>query len=206
METDRKVGPGHVYIPGEGVYAIRNLYMKSYYYRIAIPQDINAAATIGLFCGHIGDSEWTNIPRNRMFARGHEVILYKVSLAVKPNEDTKVFDVIKALQYGHLTIRHRGEEFISEPLSFFPVSLYGEVASRERDPLARLALETEIPRDLGEEAARHVAKLISGIDIPLYLSESQTIDGDVDLQQDLFGSPKFGLYIILHTITRKPVR
>ena len=206
MSKDKKAPPGHVYVPGRGLVEISQYVMKSYYYRITIPQDINAGATIGLFCGHIGEAEWTNFTRERMFPVGHSTILYKVSLAVKPNRDTKVFDVIEALQLGQLTIRTGANEFLSEPLSFFPVSIYGETASREKDPLARLGLEIRLCTSENMEEARRVMWLISGIEIPLSVGESQTIDGDVDLHKDLFGSPKFGLYIVLHTITQKPLR
>jgi len=200
--------PREKHIEGVGVREFRQWYMKAYYYRVTIPQDINADSTIALFCGHIGDLQWTNIPRDRMFAEFDQVILYKVSLVVKPNEDTRIFDVISALQHGHLTIRNRGQEFVSEPLSFFPVNIYAEIAGRERDPLARLAVQTLIPRPetLDEDTSKRLMNAITGLDIPLFIPDTETIDGEVDLDKALFGSPEFGLFVVLHTVTSYPLR
>lgn len=200
---------GAIYIEGRGWVDIRQWCMKSYYYRIMIPQDIDTGATIGLFCGNIGDKEWTNFTRERMLPVGHEAVIYRVSLVARPEKHTFLIDIMTALQLGHLTILINREEFISEPLSFFAVNLFGEMASREKDPLARLALEIHLATDKSgeftEEAKRIISKM-TGIEMPHFLPESCLIDGDIDLEKELYDIKPFGLYVVLHTITQKPLR
>jgi len=209
MKKQKTLAPGEVDVPGVGVRKFKQWCMKSYYYRITIPQDIDANATIGLFCGHIGDKEWTNFERACMLPVGHEALIYRVSLIARPEKHTFLIDVMRAVLSGHLTILTDGEEFISEPLFFFAVNLFGEMTSREKDPLARLALETQIATNESggfKEVAKWISRKISGIAIPLFLPESCSIDGHIDLEKKLYGVKPFGLYVVLHTITQKPLR
>ncbi len=126
-----KHGPGVVYIDAINEWVSLSWWeMKSYYYGVPIPQDMEANMTAGLFGGHIGDKEWTNFTRPNMIPKWHRSLVYKVSLAVKPTAAVKVADIFRALQLGELTINVRHQEpFISEPLSFFPVTIYGEMAA-----------------------------------------------------------------------------
>lgn len=206
MRSELKEGRSYVYVPGKGEIEVRRLLMKSYYYGVPIPQDIDAGSTIGLFCGHIGDRQWTNFTRELMLPVGHEAIIYKVSLAVKPTEKTRIVDVFTALQLGDLEIKIGRDEFVSEPLSFFPVTLYGEIAAREDDPLQRLALVKEIDQEADEEEVARLQRLLSGIAIPAHIQESQALYGDIHLRKELYGTPAFTLYVILHTITVRPIR
>jgi len=208
MRKQKPLAPGSVDIPGVGVREFREWCMKSYYYRITIPQEVDANATIGLFCGHIGDKEWTNFTRERMTPVAHETLIYRVSLVARPEKHTFLIDLMTALQSGHLTILIDGEEFISEPLSFFAVNLFGEMTARENDPLARLALETQIATNVSgdfKEVAKWTIRKISAIAIPEFLPESHHIDGYIDLDKKLYGLKPFGLYVVLHTITQKPL-
>lgn len=208
MKKQKTLPPGSLDIPGVGVRKFREWCMKSYYYRITIPQDIDANATIGLFCGHIGDKQWTNFERERMLPVGHEALIYRISLIARPEKHTLLIDVMTALQSGHLTILTNGEEFISEPLSFFAVNLFGQMTSREKDPLARLALECRIAtNESGRFAdfADWMIRKISGIEIPRFLHEPHPIDGYIDLDKKLYGVNPFGLYVVLHTVTQKPL-
>jgi len=200
--------PGTRLVEGVGYVDIRQYVMKTWYYRITVPQDINADSTIGLFCDHIGDLQWTNFARDNMFPLGHTVIIYRVSLMVRPEKHTFLIDVTYALQYGHLNLTHGAEEFISLPLSFFPVNLYGQTANDEGDPLARLAMETLIATDDEPEEAKRMMQKISRMEIPLLIPGEHPIYGSVDLKKELWrvGRKPFGLYILLHTITQKPLR
>lgn len=222
-----KPGPGEVFMPGVGMIQIRSWFMKSYYYLVTIPQPSDIEYRIPLFDDHIGDLEWTNMPRPRMLAEDDKAVVYKVSLVVKPDRETRIFDVIEALQYGHLTISQGREEsvseqssfadkrlaekpgkledFVSEPLWFFPVNIYGEIASRERDLVAHLLLEREIPKKdaMTDQERRAFSKAITGLDIPLDIGTSDKIWGQVKLDRALYGSPQFGLYVVLHTVTSR---
>lgn len=197
--------PGYIHIPGVGDVKVTRVMMKSYYYGVAIPQDIDADATAGLFDGHIGDREWTNFTRPRALPIGHEALIYKVSLAVKPTAQTKIFDVFSALQFGDLKIIIGADEFVREPLSFFPVTLYGEIAAREDDILQRLAVSREIAGKADDKERSRLMKLLSGIGIPANVMESQIVDGAIDLRKALYGTPAFVLYVVLHTITTVPI-
>ena len=199
--------PGMVFVPSLGWIALKRVALKSYYYGVAIPQDIEADATIALFDGHIGDREWTNFTRPRMLPVGHTATLFKVSLAVKPTAETRIVDVFSALQFGDLNINIGAvDEFVSEPLSFFPVTLYGEIAERQGDILQPIALDVQLKRDVPYDEQKEIMGALSGIGIPCEIGESQMIDGSMDLRKGLYGSPAFVLYVVLHTITSMPVR
>ena len=210
--------PGAIFVEGRGWVDLRQWCMKSYYYRVMIPSNIartgsntDAGMTIGLFCDHIGDKEWTNFARERMLPEGHEAVIYRVSLVARPERHTFLIDVMTALQLGHLTISTEGEEFISEPLSFFACNLFGEMASREKDPLARLAIEIHLATTEGGEftdAAKRIVSKTTGIEMPCLLQNQMCIDGHIDLKKELSGLTRkpFGLYVVLHTITQKPLR
>lgn len=201
------VPKGYIHVPGVGLVQLKRMLMKSYYYGVPIPQDVDSDMTIGLFCGHIGEREWTNFTRPRMLPVGHEAVICKVSLAVRPTAEIKVVDVFTALQFGDMQIRIGAvDEFIREPLSFFPITLYGEIAAREDDLLQRLAVTREIEDEMDEDERRRIMKVLSGIAIPASIGESMLIDGNIDLRKELYGTPPFTLYVILHTITTTPVR
>lgn len=205
---------GHVLVPGRGWVELRSMIIKAYYYGIQIPQDIDSNAVIGLFSGHIGDLEWTNFTRPRMLPAGHEATIFRVSLAVRPTTETRIVDVYNALQSGDIRIgvgaRWDEEDLLCEPLAFFPVVIYGEIAARKDDLLQRLALTIDIHRDaegnFDEEQIPRLMKLLSGYGIPAAVGESQIIDGNINLRKALYGTPAFKLYVILHTITTRPLR
>ena len=82
--------PGEIYVPGLGMRTFTRMLMKSYYYGIPFPQDFEQGATIGLFDDHIGDPLWTNLTRPRMLPVGHKATIFKVTLAVKPTDQTNL--------------------------------------------------------------------------------------------------------------------
>lgn len=191
---------------GFGRVHMTRLVMRSYYYGVGIPQDVDSDATIGLFEGHIGDRQWTNLTRPGRLPVGHTAMLFKVSLAVKPTEETRILDVFSALQLGDLRITIGSDEFLREPLSFFPVTLYGEIAAREADPLRRLAVSIEVKHGVDDEEQKRLLRRLSGIAIPTMIGYEQLIDGAIDLNSRLYGTPAFVLYVCLHTITVEPIR
>ncbi len=210
MTTEKKdeIRPGRVYIPAiDNWVELNSWQLKSYYYGVSIPQDMEADMTIGLFEGHIGDKEWTNFTRPNMIPKWHRSLIYKVSLAVGQTADVKIVDVFRALQLGVLTIKVRGQEpLISEPLSFFPVTIYGEMAERKDDLSTRVALLSSESGGLDQETARPILNAISKMALPIDLDDSVIIDGDLDVRKELYGTPPFVLYVILHSITTMPIK
>ncbi len=208
MHDTEKTRPGMVYISSIDKWvAVTWWQMKSYYYGVPIPQDVKVNATTALFGGHIGDKEWTNFTRPNMIPKWHRSLVYKVSLAVKPTAEVKVVDIFRALQLGELTINVRHQEpFISEPLSFFPVTIYGEMAARENDLAAQVSLPTTETGELDEQASKAAMRALSKMAIPIDLDDSVIIDGEIDLRKELYGTPPFVLYVILHTVTKIPLR
>ena len=81
-----------------------------------------------------------------------------------------------------------------------------KIAAREDDLLQRLAIEREIKDEMDEEERRRIMKAMTGLAIPTMIGESQPIDGDIVLRKALYGTPQFTLYVILHTLTIRPMR
>ncbi len=199
--------PGFIYIKAIDQWvAVKRWQIITYYYGVRIPQDINSDATAGLFETRGVDKDLTNFSRPFMFPAGHECLIYKVSLAVKPTEQARIVDVFMALQSGDLTI-HLWDEtpFICEPLSFFPVTIYGELAARENDILERVAISQMDREELYSDETAALIQAISGMATPAFVGESQKINGHVDLKKELYGTTPFTLYVLLHTVSMIPV-
>jgi len=208
MRDKENIRPGMVYVKSlERWINIAWWQMKSYYYGVQIPQDLNGNSTIGLFGGNIGDKQWTNFTRPNMIPEWHTSLVYKVSLAVRPTAEVKIVDIFTALQLGELTINIRGQEpLISEPLSFFPVTIYGEMAARENDLAAHVALPTTESGELDVKKSEAIMSGVSKMAIDIGLDDSVILDGEIDLRKELYGTPPFVLYVLLHTVTSMPLR
>ena len=213
MSKDKReedAADGSVWIEGRGLVRFRQWFMKSYYYMVTIPQKVNEDTTIPLFCEHLGEKKWTNFTRDRKLPRGHEAMIFRVSLAVVPARHTMTFDIMEAMQRGHLTILLSGAEWLSEPLSFFAVNLLGEIAFRNDDPLGRLAVEVALTTSEDgafTKEARRIMEKIAGMPLPPTLPESYPIDGQIQFRarKELYNKKPFDLVVLLHTITSKPL-
>ena len=206
MENE-ETRPGFLYIKALDKWvAMKRWQSITYYYGVRMPQDINSDSTAGLFETRDVDKDLTNFTRPFTFPAGQECLIYRVSLAVKPTEQVRIVDVLMALQSGNLTINLWGETpFICEPLTFFPVTIYGECAARENNILERLAISqmAREPVDTDESAA--LIQAISGMAIPAFVGESQKINGHIDLEKELYGTTPFTLFVLLHTVSSIPV-
>lgn len=197
---------GQVYIEAIDQWVeVRRTVAISYYYAIQVPQDVESRMIIRLFLDHLGDPEWTNFARPEMLPVGHEALIYKVSLSVRPTAEVRIVDIITALQNGSIAIRIGADEFINEPLCFFPVTVYGEIAARENDLLQSLAMMTEFPDGMIGEKWEKFRASFSGIAIPSWIAESERIAGCVDLGKGAYGTPGFDLFVVLHSITKMPI-
>lgn len=207
--AEERQAPGgkQIYIEAIGQWvSVKCTVIKSYYYAIPVPQDFEAGLTADLFDANIGDLEWTNFQMPERLPAGHEAMIFKVSLAVRPTAEVRIVDIFTVLQHGHITIQIGDTEFINEPLSFFPVTVYGEIAARENDLLQSLALVTAIPDVITDEERHKLMAALSGIAIPTWIAESQPITGCIDLGEGAYGTPGFDLFVVLHTITKMPMR
>jgi hypothetical protein len=198
--------PGTVYLDGVGYVRLSTLILKRYYSGVNIPATVDQEMEIPLFGQeHIGDSEWTNLETPNHIAKGHSALIYRVALSVKAAPDTTLMDIYTALQFGDLFLRLGANRF-QEPLSAYPVTLYGEVVERQDDPTAALQKTKRLLTDLDDQEEIAVIKRLMSALIPTAMDFETWIEGTVTLRPGLTIGSGFVLYVCLYSITSLPLR
>lgn len=199
--------PGKVYIGALDEWVdVRYWQMKSYYYGVQIPDTLDIDTEIPLFDGNIGDLEWTNMSRANYLPEGHYAAIYKVALSVKACPGTTLMDVFTALQYGSLALKFGCAEAVQEPLSAFPVNIYGEIVHRYDDPVAALGVSRALPTGKSGELLDPVVQRLKSVMIPTEIGDETYMGGSVTLRRGLNIGTGFVLYVSLYSITSAPLR
>jgi len=209
--------PGEILVDGLGVRKIEDWSQRPIYYGVDIPKNVENGAAFHLF-DQVGDPIYTNLktPQKLPF---DEAVIYRVRIAITPEEDIMIGDILNLIWKGTLTMALDTYQIIDAPLALFPFTLFPGVA--QASLTAARELQKRFPPGMvihgpptpsGDIKVNLDGDALARLSIPFHVlgevcgGSAHTLSGDVVFRRSFANSRPVTLYIILDSFRLRYLR
>lgn len=209
--------PGEVMVDGLGVRKIEDWSQRPIYYGVDIPARVGSGDYFDLF-DKVGDPIYTNLESPYMIPFD-EAVIYRVRIAIMPEENVMVGDILNLIWKGTLAITLDTNQIVGAPLALFPFTLFPGVvqasltAARElqkRFPPA-MAIHGP-PTPSGDVMVSLDGDALARLSIPFHAlgapwgDRAGRLSGEVVFRRSFVNSRPVTLYIMLDSFRLRYLR